>query len=197
MNRSFLLSLGFLLLAQPSLVLGGLYNVDLLGDLSLDQAGTHLLHVMGTIEVNTVTDEVIDSHLRFEHIQFFQGGDFHDDFFEIFDADFQRLPEIADAGIDFTDSGGMLFIGPQPTEGRLRWLAPGLFDGILELSSGNEFGPRVRLLSCFFTCDDEFVFYENGNPLMVGTTVPEPSSTVLLLTTVLGVAAIRCRRNVR
>ena len=100
MNRSFLLSLSFFLLAQPSSVLGvGLYNVDLLGDLFPGQGDLHRLHVMGTIEVNTVTDEVIDSHLRFEHIQ-----GFGIDNVEIYAADLPRLPQIGGAGIDFIDS---------------------------------------------------------------------------------------------
>ena len=193
MNRSFLLSLSFFLLAQPSSVLGGLYNVDLLGDLAPDQAlYTHLLHVMGTIEVNTVTDEVIDSHLRFEHIQ---GDEIDGD--EIYAADLPRLPQIGGAGIDFIDSGGMLFINPQPTDGSLDWSAASLYSYNFELSSGVGFGPRAILAANFFIGVEEVVFRENGNRLLVGTAVPEPSSTSLILTAVLGVAAIRRRRNVR
>ena len=96
MNRSFLSILSFFLLTQPSLVLGGLYSVDLQGE-AHDFPG-HILHVMGTIEVNTVTNEVIDSHLTFERY-ILEGPD---DFSAIY---LPRLPKV----------GGMASTSPNGT----------------------------------------------------------------------------------
>ena len=172
-------------------MLGGLYNVDLLGE--VHNFPGHILQVMGTIEVNTATNEVIDSQLTFDH-DVLEGPDDFGAF------DLPRLPKVGGDGIDFTESNGMLFINPQSTDGRLTWSArgspiplPAIGDFVLSAGPDNTFNPMASLSwkLCFFTCAEDLFTLGNDNPLKVGKAVPEPSITVLLLTAVLGVTVIR------